>query len=146
MQIKIGVITITNNGKIKDEHDVGYKSLFSKKDNFVHFLRKYIGADWAAEISEDDLILMDKSFILKDYKDKEADIIYRARFKGREIIFYVLLELQSTVDYTMSFRLLLYMTELLRREFENADKAKRETKDYRLPAVVPIVLYNGNDA
>ena len=55
------MITIADNEKIKDEHDVGYKSLFSKKDTFLHFLRKYIGAEWADGISEDDLILMDKS-------------------------------------------------------------------------------------
>jgi predicted transposase/invertase (TIGR01784 family) len=142
----MGVIIIANTDKIKDEHDVGYKSLFSNKDNFLHFLKKYIGAQWVDDVSVDDLLLMDKSFILKDYKDKEADVIYRVKLKGREVIFYVLLELQSSVDYTMGFRLLLYMTELLRREFMNADKRKRETKSYRLPAVVPIVLYNGNDA
>lgn len=139
------MIAIASNEKRKDEHDVSYKALFSKKENFLHFLRKYIGATWVDDIDNSDLILMDKSFILKDYKDKESDIIYRAKLKGKEVIFYILTELQSSVDYTMSFRLLLYMTELLRREFENADKKRRETKDYRLPAVVPIVLYNGFD-
>ena len=131
--------------KVKDEHDVGYKSLFAKKDNFLHFLKKYIVADWIDDIDENNLTPMNTSFILKDYKDKEADVIYRANIKGREIIFYVLLELQSSVDYTMPFRLLIYMTELLRREFDNTDKNRRETKSYRLPAVVPIVLYNGGD-
>jgi predicted transposase/invertase (TIGR01784 family) len=107
-------------------------------------LKKYIGEKWVDDISAEDLVPMDKSFILKDYKDKEADVIYRVRLKGSEVIFYVLLELQSSVDFTMSFRLLLYMTELLRREFMNADKNECESKEYRLPAVIPIVLYNGS--
>jgi len=71
----------------KDEHDLGYKDLFAKKDTFLHFLKKYIRANWVNEINEDDLILMDKSFILTDYKDKEADVIYRCKLKGKDIIF-----------------------------------------------------------
>ena len=72
-------------------------------------------------------------------------MIYRVRIKGREIIFYILLELQSTVDQTMPFRLLKYMTELTKREFDNTPENERKSVDYRLPAVVPIVLYNGAD-
>ena len=140
------VIFIVKDKPPKDEHDLGYKSLLSKKNNFLHLLRKYIGAKWVNEISEDDLMLMDKSFILPDYKDKESDIIYRLRLKGKDIFFYVLLELQSSVDFTILFRLLLYMTELLRREFNNTDKKKRESKNFKLPPVIPIILYNGKDA
>jgi len=129
----------------KDEHDHGYKSLFSKKKNFMHFLRKYIGIAWVNEIDEDDLVLMNNTFILKDFRDKETDIIYRLKIKGIEIIFYVLLELQSRVDFTILYRLHQYMSEMLRREFNNADTNERETKDFKLPVVVPIILYNGSD-
>ena len=68
-------------------------------------MTKYIKADWAANIDENDLTLIDKSFIEADFKQRESDVIYRAKIKGQEIIFYVLLELQSSVDYTMPFRL-----------------------------------------
>jgi predicted transposase/invertase (TIGR01784 family) len=37
------------------------------------------------------------------------------------------------------------MTELIRRMFAEADGNTRERKDFKLPAVVPIVLYNGSD-
>jgi hypothetical protein len=60
-------------------------------------------------------------------------------------VFYVLLELQSKPDFTMPFRLLVYMVELMRRLFAKTAKKVRERKDFRLPAVVPIVLYNGAD-
>jgi len=135
----------TENARHTTEHDRGYKKVFAKKENFLHFLKKYIRADWAGEISESDLVSVNTSFVLKDYANREADVIYRARVKGREIIFYVLLELQSSVDHTMPFRLLIYITELLRAEFENAGKEERERAGYRLPAVVPMVLYNGAD-
>jgi hypothetical protein len=45
----------------------------------------------------------------------------------------------------MPFRLLVYITELLKREFESTDENERARKDFRLPCVVPIVLYNGKD-
>ena len=38
-----------------------------------------------------------------------------------------------------------YIVALLKRIFNDAPKEKREAKGYRLPAVVPIVLYNGSD-
>lgn len=130
---------------IEHEHDVGYKKVFSKKRNFLHFIRKYIQVDWVNNIDENDLILIDKSFVEADYKDKESDIIYKIKFQDSEIIFYVLLELQSTVDRTMPFRLLKYMVELMKREFDNTPENERKLTDYRLPAVVPIILYNGSD-
>ena len=129
----------------RSRQSIGYKRIFSKKQHFLHFLSKYIKADWAANIDEDDLTLIDKSFIDADFKQKESDVIYRAKIKGQEIIFYVLLELQSSVDYTMPFRLLKYIVALLKRIFNDTPKEKREAKGYRLPAVVPIVLYNGSD-
>jgi len=57
---------LMDNTPLKDEHDHGYKSLFSKKKNFMHFLRKYIGVAWVNEIDEDDLLLMNNTFIYND--------------------------------------------------------------------------------
>jgi predicted transposase/invertase (TIGR01784 family) len=127
------------------KHDKGYKRILSRKQNFLHFIKKYIQADWVDNINENDLIPIDKSFIDAEFKNKESDVIYKIKLKNKEIIFYVLLELQSSVDYTMPFRLLKYMTELMKREFDNIPQNKREAIDYRLPAVVPIILYNGSD-
>lgn len=124
-------------------HDKGYKRVLTKKKHFIHLIRKYIDVNLGEAILEEELELIDKAFIPKDFKEKEADVIYKAKLKGQEVIFYVLLELQSTVDYTMPFRLLIYMTELQKRIFTNVDIHTRKQKDFRLPPVVPIVLYNG---
>ena len=45
-------------------------------------------------------------------------------------IFYVLQELQSSVDFTIPFRLLRYMVELLNDVFKNTDEKVRERKDF----------------
>ncbi|WP_308463416.1 Rpn family recombination-promoting nuclease/putative transposase [Clostridium pasteurianum] len=86
---------------------------------------------------------MDKEFILKDFKEEEADIVYRVNIDGNDIIFYVLLEFQSKVDFSMPIRLLMYMTEIWRDELKNTDTKIKKRKDYKLPAIVPMVVYNG---
>ena len=81
---------------------------------------------------------------MQDFKDKEADVVYRAQLKDQEVIFYVLMELQSTVDYLIPYRLLLYMTEIWRDIFKNVSEKEVKRKSFRLPVIVPMVLYNGD--
>lgn len=127
----------------KKIHDKGYKRVLTKKKHFIHMMRKYIDASLGERILEEDLELVDKEFIPKDFKEREADIIYKAKLRDKEVIFYVLLELQSSVDYTMPFRLLMYMTELEKRIFGLEDIHTRSQKGFKLPPIVPIILYNG---
>jgi len=136
-----GVMEIAKTKK----HDTGYKGIFAKKRHFLHFLKKYVKAEWVGDITEKDLTPVNTTFVDEEYQNRESDVIYKVKLKGTEIIFYVLLELQSTVDYTMPFRLLRYIVELMKREFDNTPTNEREAIDFRLPAVVPIILYNGAD-
>ena len=124
-------------------HDKGYKRLLSKKKNFLDMLKSFVKKKWVDRIREDDIQLIDKEFIPKDFQEKEADIIYKCSIDGKTVIFYILIELQSSVDYTMPFRLLVYITELMKREFLDTPENEREKQGYRLPAVLPIVLHNG---
>ncbi|MCT4595915.1 MAG: Rpn family recombination-promoting nuclease/putative transposase [Anaeromicrobium sp.] len=133
------------NNSINNEHDLGYKSILSNKKNFVEFLRGFVNKQWVDLIKEEDLILIDKEFILEDFKEEEADIIYKVNLDGNEIIFYVLLELQSKVDFRMPIRLFMYMAEIWRDELKNTDEKIKKRKDYKLPAIVPMVLYNGKN-
>jgi predicted transposase/invertase (TIGR01784 family) len=127
-------------------NDKGYRRMLSDKRNFLDLVKNHIAAPWADQIGESDLELIDKRFVTKDFRDREADIVYRAKVGGRDAVFYVLLELQSEVDFTMPFRLLVYMVELMRRLFAAEKPEARERKGFRLPAIVPIVLYNGAGA
>lgn len=56
----------------------------------------------------------------------------------------MLLEFQSTVDYRMPIRLLLYMIEIWREVLKNTTEKEFKRKSFRLPSIVPIVLYNGD--
>jgi hypothetical protein len=74
---------------------------------------------------------------------RESDIIYK--LKTENVYFYCLMELQSSVDYTMLIRLMVYMSSLWQNILKETDEKERNRKDYKLPVIVPIVLYNGDD-
>ena len=133
------------NSNVHHEHDVGYKHIFSHKGTFLELLRSFAKKEWTNLIKEEDLILVDKSYILSDFEEEESDILYKVNVNGEEVIFYVLLEFQSKVDFQMPMRLLFYMTEVWRDVLKNTDKSEVKRKSFKLPAIVPIVLYNGKN-
>lgn len=127
-------------------HDKGYKKSLSKPSEFLHFLKKYVKADWMMELKETDLILCDKEMLERDYEGKEADLLYRVSMPdGREAFIFILQELQSYVDQTMIFRILVYIVNTLVKYFMDTNKNEREQAGFRLPAMVPILFYNGQD-
>jgi hypothetical protein len=56
---------------------------------------------------------------------------------------YLLLEMQSSVDFRMPYRLLLYQVEIWRYLLQNEEDALSNRKTFQLPPIIPIVLYNG---
>lgn len=123
-------------------HDKSYKDLYSKKEIAADLFKSMIDAKWTEYIKPENLTLVNKSYVTSDYEETEADIVYKTKINDNEVFFYILLEFQSTVDYRMPLRLLFYMCEILREYAVNA-KHKKYDKNIKVPAVVPIVLYNG---
>ena len=95
------------------------------------------------ELEEKDLELIDKEFITDQFDTYESDLVYKVYTKEGVVYLFFLLELQSYNDFTMPFRLLIYMTAIWLEYFKNCDKNERSKKDYKLPAIMPIVLHNG---
>lgn len=75
-------------------HDKGYKELLSNKKAFLGLLKTFVHEKWTENLEEDDLIRVEKSYILQDFSEKEADIVYQVKSGTDNIIFYCLLELQ----------------------------------------------------
>ena len=124
-------------------HDRSYKDLYSHKEVFLDLVKEMLKAPWSEKLDVNNLVLVDKSYILSDYEESEADIVYRANIDGKEVILYTLLEFQSTVDYRMPLRLFFYINEILREHIKNLKNYKKKNKiGFNVPAVIPIVLYN----
>ena len=128
---------------IHQPDDKAFKALLQTRKAFLQLLRCFLHESWVAQLDEQALHRIDKSFILPDFTSRESDIVYRCRFHDSEVIFYVLLELQSSVDHQMPWRLLQYMVEIWRMAHRDTEQAHRRRIGFRLPPIVPIVVYNG---
>ena len=131
--------------KTNNPHDKGYKRIFKIKKNFLDFIKKYVAMDWMAELTVDDIELVDKEFITDQFETYESDFVYKIHVKNNEIYMFFLQELQSKNDFSMPFRLLVYMTAIWLDYFKNADKNERTRKDFFFPPIFPLVLYNGKN-
>ncbi len=141
-------LTKPKNGLPHNVHDRGFKRLFSFWKILQQFIQGYVEAEWKDRLDYSKGQKMDKSFILKGFEEKEADILYRVPLSGedKEIYLYILIEHQSTVDYTMAFRILTYLAEIWKDFYKNSDEKLRRQKGFRFPPVFPVVLYNGADS
>ncbi|WP_232229072.1 Rpn family recombination-promoting nuclease/putative transposase [Paenibacillus zanthoxyli] len=116
--------------------------MLSSKKLFVELLRSFINKGWVQAVNEE-VQEIPHSFVLQDFKRQEADLVYRVKLNGQDVVFYLLLEMQSTVDFRMPYRLLLYQVEIWRYLLQNEEDALSNRKTFQLPPIVPIVLYNG---
>lgn len=124
--------------KRRNDYDSAYKYLFSNKRIFHQFLTQFIDESFTRTIRLEDIEQVDRSFVSDEFLKRESDIIYRVKLEGREVYIYVLLEFQSTVDKSIPVRMLLYILQLYDQLYRNSRKGK-------LPAVFPILLYNGSE-
>ncbi|MBN2443236.1 MAG: Rpn family recombination-promoting nuclease/putative transposase [Spirochaetales bacterium] len=120
------------------DHDKRYKKLFSHPVIVKELLLYFINEDFIKNIDFSSLERMDKSFITDNFKEKEADIIYKVTFKDNEAYIYLLMEFQSTVDKYMAIRINRYLAEFY--EFLAYTVNGKE-----IPATFPIMLYNGEE-
>jgi predicted transposase/invertase (TIGR01784 family) len=127
------------------DYDGGYKEEFANKKQFLHFLKKYVKADWAMTLREEDIELCDREFLLEDFQKRHADLVHRIHLQGEEFYIDLIMELQSQVDFTMPFRFLTLMFALMMKIFQATPEKIRQRKDFRLPAVIPVLFYNGKD-
>ena len=119
-------------------HDSGYKKLFSNRTIFRQLLETFVNQEWVHSLDFDKCEPLDKSFISEHYKETESDLIYKVQFHNREVYIYILIEFQSTVEPFMALRVLNYITNFYMDFLVNNSDVEK------LPAVFPIVLYNGS--
>ena len=93
------------------------------------------------------LAQINRSFIPDNLREQESDLVYSVPFRSEseteELLIYILIEHQSTVDVTMGFRVLFYMTQIWdfqRREWESSNVPRSQ---WRLRPIIPIVFYTG---
>ena len=105
--------------------------LLEDKEN-VRGLIEILADRIAAEIDFTRLTQLNRSFVSETLREQESDLIFSVPFHGgpedEELMIYILIEHQSTVDVAMGFRMLFYMTQLWdsqRREWGIRGYSKR---------------------
>jgi predicted transposase/invertase (TIGR01784 family) len=128
--------------------DLGYKEFFSFIKLFEQLIQGFIDGSWKAFLDYEKAERIEKSFVLPRFKKTEADILYRVPLLSdpkKSIHLYILIEHQSSVDQKMAFRVLCYLVEIWKYVLKNTPKKERDSANYKLPPLLPIVLYNGKE-
>ena len=131
---------------IEHFHDRSTRWLLEDSDN-VRGLLEIVAEHLVERLDFSRLLHINRSFIPDNLREQESDLVYRVPFRGEsatdELLIYILIEHQSTVDPMMSFRVLFYMMQIWdfqRRELESNNIPKSV---WRLRPIIPIVLYTG---
>lgn len=123
---------------ISYKHDKTYKEILSNKEDVACIINRVLELDEESGIQPKEIEKYKSSFITKQFKNREADIVYK--MKEKDIFF--LIEHQSSIDYSMPYRIEEYRMEIIRSAI---DLKKVRTKNYKMPEVIPIVIYTGEE-
>lgn len=122
------------------DHDSSYKLIFSHASMTRDLIRGFVHEEWVQQLDLSTLERVGGGFVADDLRDRECDIVWRARWgEGDWVYIYLLLEFQATVDDYMALRLMTY-TGLLYQDLLRQGSLPPSGK---LPPVFPLVLYNG---
>jgi len=121
------------------DSDHQYKRIFSHPRMVADLIRGFLDPALADGCDFSTLKRCNGSYITDDLREREDDIIWKVTYGERTLILYILIEFQSKPDYAMPVRIMTYMgllwQDLIRTKVINPIKP--------LPAIMPIVLYNG---
>lgn len=130
---------LENNDNISFPHDKIYKMILSKKSEVLNLINQVLEIENPEyKITEKDIEIYTNSFVTRYMENRISDIIYK--IKNKKIFF--LIEHQSTIDYSMPFRIAEYCILIMKSAI---DEKHIKNKNYKLPLVYPIVLYTGKE-
>ena len=116
--------------------DEAYKLLFGSPRIACQLLHSFVDIPLVKKIRPEDLLLIDKSFISRHLKKREADLLYQVKNQEQEAYIYILMEFQSSPDKAIPVRMLNYITMFY-------DTLLKKSKAGKLPPVLPLLIYNG---
>ena len=129
---------INENKKVSKPHDKIFKEILENKEEAVKFINEHLNLENTKnELNKNDIEIYNKEFIGENFSKTESDIIYK--MKNQNIFF--LIEHQSTIDYSMPYRILKYNMAIMDSAI---DIRKIRNKDYRFPVIYSFVIYTGN--
>ena len=121
-------------------HDENYKRLFASPLMVQDVLRACLPAHRLAATDLSSLGKLSTEYVSDELLKRHGDTVWRLRLGRRHVYLLVLLEFQSEDDHWMALRTLTYSGLLYQELVRNRAPVVAAE---RLPAVLPVVLYNG---
>lgn len=119
-------------------HDLLVRHTFGHPERAEAELRAVLPAPIVSAVDWSSLRLEPGSVVDEALRETESDLLFSAKLRtGGEVLVYVLLEHQSTVDRWMAWRMLRYVQRQGERWRQEHPEATR------LPVIVPLVMYHG---
>jgi hypothetical protein len=135
---------------IREFPDRSIRWLLETPDN-LHGLLSVVVGDLAKRIDYSRTELLNRTFILDDFRKREADIIFKVPFFSpkdngsiSKVIIYILIENQSTVDRMMPFRMLSYMMQVWNMEMQEWESDNIPLRQRYFRPILPVVFYTGS--
>ncbi|MEX1363574.1 MAG: Rpn family recombination-promoting nuclease/putative transposase [Nannocystaceae bacterium] len=124
---------------LRHPHDALVKRIFTRPEAAAVELRAMLPTALCEQLDWSTLRVEPASFVDERLRSRHSDILYSLRTKddAREVLVYVLLDHQSTLDPMMAWRFLRYVT----RVWERYERSHRPLD--ALPLVMPLLLYQG---
>lgn len=127
----------------------GMKLLLENPAN-VRDLLRIVTADTAKLIDFDGMKRIQTTFVARDYRHVESDVVLVAPRKAgkgsrsrRKLLVYILIEHQSDPDPLMPLRMLDYSVQVFKHQVRERMSAKKSSERVRLDPVLPVVFYTG---
>ncbi len=131
-----GILTVH---KITNPHDKFFKEVFSEKKTAADFLANYLPADILQILDLETMEIRKDSFVDEELREFFSDLLYEVKLAGSRAFIYILFEHKNFPDRYTAFQLLKYIIRIW--ELHLQQSTKRD-----LPAILPLVLYQGTGA
>jgi predicted transposase/invertase (TIGR01784 family) len=122
--------------EIHQPMDKLFKRVFTDVRVMGELLQAHFSQEIVANMDLSTLKIEKNTFVTKEYRNIETDLLYSVRCKEATAFVYVLCEMQSTVDDGMVLRLMGYLHSFF-------DQYRKQSPKQPLPVVYPIVIYAG---
>jgi predicted transposase YdaD len=120
-------------------HDALFKTVFGDPAYAAEVLRAILPPQVAAHFEWNIFEADHASVVGEGFEQRHGDLLFRARLvDGRQAFVRLLFEHQSTVDYWMSWRMTRMIYVFLNDAYQRHPEARY------LPAVLPVLLYQGS--
>lgn len=122
---------------ISNPHDHFFKETFGDVEVVKQFAKHYIPERFLRIIDINTLAPLKDSFVQDELVSAYSDLLFSIRIGNREGYVYFLFEHKSYPENDVALQLLGYMTEIWKQ-------ARRKENIRKLPYILPIVFYQGN--